>query len=801
MTNYLYRPFYVLLLTVGLWLYTACDNTRYLQGNETLHHATLIEIKDPQYSNKSEVTALKVALLNLSRPKPNRRIGPIQLRLSIYNYPKQLDAAYDDIQFKPIKYLFGWFSTQFKDTSNAFIANSTNFLKRKIGEPPVLIDTLTLQRSATTMRNYLFDKGYFYNTVGYRLKTQDLLTTVSYQITLQEKPFTLDTLFLPADSIEPIARNIRSIQNASLLKRGDVFDAVKLQQETDRITAYLRNIGYYDFAGKYLNFQLDSTHSSRTVNLHISLRKPPETTLHTAYKVRNIYLYADYKSPKDSTAYRDTILYNGYHYIYNGTISIKPQTIIDYLHLMPGMFYSAQGHEKAINSLQELGIFKFVNVRFEKADSAVLDCRIYLTSGKKMQVSAETELSNRTGGYIGTALKLGYKQRNSFKGAETVGASMFGGVDFTPNDSVLINTLNFSIESTFSTPKFLVPFKPPRISNEFRPQTNLSLKAGLQRRIGFYTINSYSLTYGFDWYEVRRKRHILNPISLNLVSISDISDGFQSLLNQNAFLKQSFESQFIIGINYSFIYSTQTGSPLQSFTYFRGNAETAGNLTSGIDGLSQLISGSSQSLEVFGTPYSQFARVEADFRRYHIINAKTSFVTRLYGGIGIPYGNSNILIYPKQFFTGGPNSVRAFQIRSIGPGSDSTFLSAAGTFDRTGDMKLELNAEYRFNILYLLKGAVFFDAGNVWTVVRPAEPNDALKRFSFDDFMSEIGMGTGLGLRLDFSYFVMRFDIAMPLRNPTRAKDKRWVISEFNLGSSKWRQQNLLLNLAIGYPF
>lgn len=789
------------LVFVWVVLCAACDNTRYLQGDQTLHNATTISIKDPEHSNRSQVTALKTALLALARPIPNSRIGPFQFRLSIYNYPKQFDAAYDDIRFKPMKRVVGWLGNQAKDTTNLFLNNVTGFIKNKLGEAPVVVDTIALHRSATAMHNYLFDKGYYDNAVGYNLKTSDWLTTVNYNVALNDKPFTLDTIFLPSDTLGPVAQRIKGIQAATLLQRGDPFDASKLQAEADRIAGFLRNAGYYDFAGKYLNFQLDSTRNTRSVKLYMSLRKSPETGVHTAYKIRNIYLYADYTSPKDKSAYSDTLLYEGYHYIYNKTVSIKPQTLIEYLQLSPDMFYSARRHEKAMNSLQELGIFKFVNVRFEKTDSALLDCHIYMTPGKKKQISAETELSNRTGGYIGTALKLGYKQRNTFRGAETLGSSLFGGIDFTPNDSVLINTLNFSAEATFTTPKFMVPFKPPRISHEFRPHTNIAIKAALQRRVGFYTINSYSVNYGFDWYESRRKRHILNPISVNLVSIADISTGFQELLDQNAFLRQSFASQFIIGINYSFIYSTQSPNPLQSFTYFRGNAETAGNLTSGIDRLSRLISGNSQALEVFGTPYAQFARIEADFRRYHILGPKTSFVGRFYGGIGVPYGNSDILPYPKQFFTGGPNSVRAFQIRSIGPGSDSTFLQAAGTFDRTGDMKLELNAEYRFNIFSVFKGAAFIDMGNVWTVVRPAEPSDDLKRFNFGDFWGELGLGAGLGLRLDFSYFVLRFDVATPLHNPSRPKGKRWLWNDFDVKDSKWRQQNFLLNLAIGYPF
>lgn len=790
-----------IILSIYLFLFAACDNTRYLQGDETLHNATLIEIKGHKGSNKQELSALKLALLNLSRPKPNTGIGPLKLRLSIYNYPKQLDAAYEDIQFKPAKRILGWVKHQMQDTSLSVIRNATNFLKQKIGQAPVLIDTILLQRSATNMHNYLFDKGYFNNTVSYHLATQDYLTTVKYQATLQEEAFRLDTIFLPHDSLGIIAQRIKTINEASLLKSGDAFNAENLQQEATRIATTLRNEGYYDFAGKYLNFQLDSVHSSRTANLYISLRPAPETKTHIAYHVRKIYLYADYKSPKDSTAYSDTLMYKGYHYIYNDKVLIKPQVITDYLRLEPGMLYSAQKHEKAINSLQELGIFKFINIRFEKKDSAILDCHIYLTSGKKKQISFETELSNRTGGYIGSALKLGYKQRNAFRGAETLGAGLFGGVDFTPNDSALINTLNASIEFTFSTPKFLVPFKLPRISKEYRPHTNLSVKAALQRRVGFYTINSYGINYGFDWYEVQRKRHILNPISLNLLSINNISPNFQALLEQNAFLRQSFESQFIIGINYSFIYSTQTANALQNFTYLRLNTETAGNLTSAIDLLLHSISGNTGALELFGTPYSQFARLEADFRRYFIINANSSFVARLYGGIGVPYNNSSILPYAKQFFTGGPNSVRAFQIRSIGPGSDDTALAGAGTFDRTGDMKLEMNAEYRFDLFYIFKGAAFVDVGNIWTLVRPSEANDLQKRFRPQEFISELGVGVGLGIRLDFSYFVMRFDVATPLRNPTRAKAERWVIDEFNLGDKAWRQQNLLLNLAIGYPF
>jgi outer membrane protein assembly factor BamA len=271
------------------------------------------------------------------------------------------------------------------------------------------------------------------------------------------------------------------------------------------------------------------------------------------------------------------------------------------------------------------------------------------------------------------------------------------------------------------------------------------------------------------------------------------------LLASNPFLKKSYEEQFIAGGNYSFTYNEQV-VPVKKMQYFLlATAETAGNVFS----LAKLIGGEKPSSEnpskVVGSIYSQYAKLSIDARGYFNFNDKNKMAMRLFAGVAKPFGNSSILPYTKQFFSGGPNSLRAFQINSVGPGTNYQNSDNRGFLQLGGDIKLEVNGEYRFNIYRFFKGALFVDAGNVW--LQKSNPANTGSPFLFSTFMNEIAVGTGVGLRIDVSFFILRFDLAMPLRKPWLEENHRWVTNQINFANSSWRSENLILNIAIGYPF
>ncbi len=297
----------------------------------------------------------------------------------------------------------------------------------------------------------------------------------------------------------------------------------------------------------------------------------------------------------------------------------------------------------------------------------------------------------------------------------------------------------------------------------------------------------------------RNKEHEFNPINLSYTALRNQTAEFRKLLASNPFLKKSYNEQFIGGANYSITYNEQV-LPLKKIQfYFFAAGETAGNLFS----LVKIIGGEKPSSiypsTLLGSIYSQYAKLSIDTRSYFNFSVKNKVALRLFAGGAATYGNSSILPYNKQFFSGGSNSLRAFPINSVGPGTYNQSADSISFMQLGGDIKLELNGEFRFTIYRFFKGALFVDAGNIW--LQKSNPANIGGPFKINEFLSELAVGAGVGIRFDVSFFLLRFDLATPLKKPWLEKDQRWVINEINFGSSAWRNNNLILNVAIGYPF
>jgi len=312
-------------------------------------------------------------------------------------------------------------------------------------------------------------------------------------------------------------------------------------------------------------------------------------------------------------------------------------------------------------------------------------------------------------------------------------------------------------------------------------------------------MNTFQFIYGFKWKQSSRVEQEFNPINISYTTIGNQSPTFIALLNANPFLKKSYEEQFIAGGNYSFTYNEQMLSLKKIQYYFHFTAETAGNAFSLINLIGGSKISSNDPSKVVGSVYSQYAKLSVEGRTYFNFSDKSKIALRLFTGFADPYGNSSTLPYSVQFFSGGPNSIRAFQINSLGPGTYHQNTNTNEFLQLGGDIKLEMNAEYRFGIYRFLKGALFVDAGNVW--LQRSNPENIGTPFLISTFMNEMAVGAGAGLRLDVSFFILRFDLAMPLRKPWLPDNQRWVINQINFGNPSWRTQNLMLNIAIGYPF
>ncbi|MGB0838723.1 MAG: BamA/TamA family outer membrane protein [Chitinophagales bacterium] len=802
--------------TIATWMWigfcacllSACSNTRFLPQGRSLHDKTTITL-ETNFLDKQQFDWLGTTLDSEKMMRKHLR----QIQTGLYKIPPKINSTSPLISLKYKLYIYN--KTQDKRGS------LNRWMHERLGEPPTLLDSARLDRSITAMQQYLFNEGFFYHDIDYSTKTKRKRSEVSYSVILKQ-PYLIDSIFLPQESGNPIHQIVQQIAPKSFLKVGKQFSVDNLQKEMNRITTELRNKGYYDFNQRqYLSYRLDSSKQNHKISVYLDLASPADSTVHQQYYINDVFIYAHYTAEKNREHYADTILIDGYHYITPKPLEVRPETITNFLLIKPNDRYSQRKYDYAINHLLELGAFKFANIRYQKiapsqSDKQLLDCHIYLTPAKKTQLSAEFELNNRNTiastntNFLGAALAFSYRNKNTLKGAETFSLNPFFGVEFANKLSDPINTLDGRLEANLNVPRIILlnrlrnkePFKTlfDNQSSYFRPKTNISFGTGLLRRVNFYTLNSYNATLGFNWRENSRKRHILNPISINLFTVPVKELPFQALLAQSDYLTRSFEDQVIIGSNYTYIYSNQSNTSLKNFIFFRGNFEGAGNLLFlGEQALKRAnFIADDRSLTVFGNPYSKFVRFDADIRYYNVIDETNKVVFRIASGVGLPYGategnNFAVLPYVKQFYVGGANSIRAFEIRTIGPG---TFGSSVDTtiseFDRTGDLKIEANVEYRFDMYSFFEGALFLDVGNVWTLNN--DPERPGTQFQASTFLNQMAIGSGVGLRVNLGYFIMRFDWGIPIRDPSQPVGERIVVSH-------WQLKDVTFNLGIGYPF
>ena len=768
------------LLLFGFFLASiGCTHTRHLPEGKTLHKSTTIVLQsDTTIKNKSD---LKEQLYNLSRPKPNAKfLGMGKVKLWIYNRTRKTEKGLGE------------------------------WLRRNLGEPPVLIDSTLLERSQKVMELKLQKKGYFHQKVNYKTHTKKKSTAVTYHIAV-EKPYKIDSIFLPTDTLQnPISRFIHRIQKGTYLHANDQFDADVLQQERSRITQSLRNNGYYEFNSDFIHYELDSSKANRSITVYLRLKQAVNGS-YTPHKIRNIFVYPQH-NPKDTLFnYPDTTLVNGYQFIAPAAKKFKPHAIADHILLKSGKLYSQNDYENSINRLFSLGVFKFVNIGFVKdsLEKDQLDAYIRLVPSIRQGVTFDVEANNQTGsaigvsgtGLLGAAVRGTYHNKNTFKGAESLNLNLYYGRAFNlgvSSDSTAqnSNTINeFSGEVVLSLPKFLAPKGlHPKVAEPNRPSTNIRLGFGRVVSADQFTITSYNAAFGYTWRKQaplsrNQHRHTFNPLSISSVNVTNTTEAFEEYLQQNPRQEVTFQPRIIIGPIYSYAFSNQSLGQRKDFEVFRGSVELAG---AGLSAAEQLLKSSNtdDTLKIFGVRFAQFVRLEADFRKYKIITPKTELVSRIATGLVIPYGKSDAVPFVKRFSIGGPNSLRAFQLGRLGPGTTSLNLDTAEVKAfRRGDIRLEANLEYRFPIFKYLKGAAFIDAGNIWTLREENETDGGV--LSFNDFWQGLGLGAGLGTRLDFGYFVIRLDFGYRIRDPRQPAGERWV-ADRNIVT--WQ-------FGIGYPF
>jgi len=685
------------------------------------------------------------------------------------------------------------------------------FIKNKLGQPPVLIRDVTPERTAKVLNAQLFNEGYFQSSVSSFVKTKRKEAKVIYTV-LISRPYRLDTIRYPQPRDSVYASILKTLKDESFLKPKQRYDLNRMKAEQERIEEVLENYGFYYFDDRFLIFEADTTVGKRKVHLNLKLEPGIPKRARKIYSIDEVNVLPNYSLTDTLTNRADTVKVNGYNYI-DEKANFRPEIITRVINIKKGNIYRREDQELTLSHLMGLGVFKFVNIKFSEVgkDSALLNTNIYLTPLQKKSLRAEVQAVSKSNNFVGPGISFTFTNRNFFRGAELFQLSLNAAyeVQVSRQNQGPLNSWETGLEASLTVPRFISPIRIDYNSRKYLPKTIFKAGFNFQNRVGYYRLNSFNMSSGYIWRETAAKSHELYPADISFVRTDRKSQAFIDMVESNPVLAKSFDNQFIIGARYSYTHNTQLNEdPLQKFEkrkfkthnfYFNGNVDIAGNL---INWIQETVHSSSEGpFYLFGAPYSQFVKGDVDVRYYHQFDEHNKLASRIIMGAGYAYQNSTTLPYIKQFSIGGSSSLRAFQARSLGPG---TYNVRAGVpqdsvlfIDQRGDIKLEGNVEYRFDIFKSLKGAVFVDGGNIW-LVRP-DPHRPGGEFKWNSFLDQLAVGTGIGLRLDFSFFVIRLDTAFPLRKPYL--EDAWVADDIDFGSKTWRRENLIFNIAIGYPF
>ncbi|WP_460501016.1 translocation and assembly module lipoprotein TamL [Hymenobacter agri] len=768
---------------VALTLLASCSGLQYIPKGEKLYTGSKVTINAPE--KLPNQAALQTELESVVRPKPNTAI--------LGQRPK----------------LYFWHLGVGKKKGLG------KTLADKFGEPPVLLSQVKAAATRDLISNRLHNNGYLRGTTTSEVKEQEKTAQVNYTANAGPLYRYTEVNFPKRDTLIDAA--IRRTQGESLLKVGDPYNLNTLTAERVRIDAALKNQGYYYFSPDLLIFQVDSTLDKKaTVDLRVKPTAPDKTL--RPYWLDQVSLNTDYILT-DSTRHQP-IRYKGYQYFPDEKI-FKASAITRATFLYPDSVFRRRRRDQTLSRLMNLGTFRFVEIRFKPAaagDTTVttpagtpyqrarLDAEVLMTQLKKKSLRAEVQLATKTNGFTGPALIVAFRNRSALRGGEQL---IINGTASTEtqtgggNASVGLTSYELGVNAQLLIPRLVVPDLPlldvHLPNSDFQPRTIIGAGYKTVTRAGYFREDLFNFNYGYTWKTKITNEQEIRPIDITYVRLANQTQPFTDLLNSRPYLRSAFQQQFILASSYRYTYNQQVLEQRRQQIYFSGQVEGSGNVAQGIAS-SFGFPKTDGKYTIGGQQFSQYLKFDLELREYYRLNANPTsgnrIVARLQAGIGMPYGNSDVLPYPKQYGIGGPNSVRAFPARGVGPG---TYRPATGDqinnqfYDQVGDIRLEGNVEYRQDLFPYVKGAVFVDAGNIWLanpdLARPGQnadgtPDGRYGQFQLNSFMKELAVGYGAGIRIDVNFFVIRFDYALPLRDPTGKTG----------GAGR-------LNLAIGYPF
>lgn len=684
-----------------------------------------------------------------------------------------------------------------------------NRFLRRIGDAPRIYDPSVAEETRLQILGAVQNKGYLSAQVSLEERKKKNKLDAYYKVS-SGKPYMISSVNYNVEDY--VIRGL--LMNDSLksgLKEGMRFNVNMLEEERNKIAQYLLNRGYYRFNKDYITFHADTVRGTYkidlTMNISLSSNRGESTgSLHRQYEIRSVNYILDgdnaYAANESSTV--DTIQYDGINILYDDKLFLRPGVIASHNRIVPGKLYSNRDVMSTYSSLSRLGILKYSNIRFVEHldnDSACLDAYVSLSKNKNKTLSFQVEGTNSAGD-LGAAASVTYTHRNLFKGSETFNIKVRGayeavtGLEGYSNN----NYTEYGVETSLEFPEFMFPFLKSDFKKSVNAKSQVSAKYNWQIRPEFERTLA-SAAWSYRWNSRRRASHRLDVLDINYIYMPYRSKTFIEYLNYmdeiNPLLRYSYEDLFIVRLGYTYTYnsagvSTQQTAKKSSYS-IRFNIEESGNL---IYGFSKLIHGKPSDGESFrmgNISFAQYVKTDFDYAKNIMIDDRNAVVFHIGTGIAIPYGNSKSLPFEKLYFSGGANSVRGWSVRSLGPGG---YRGASGSLDyvnHTGDIKLDMNVEYRTHLFWKLNAAAFIDAGNVWTLKN--RYSDSTGQFAFNRFYKEIAVSYGLGIRFDLDFLILRFDGGMKAVNPMGSGIERipLIVPDFS--------RDFAFHFAVGYPF
>ena len=798
--------------------FSACTPERKLKESEYLL------VKNKVIADKKEIPTSDV--VRAVRPQTNKRaLGMFLWKTGIYQAMIPEEKPHYEQFKRKMRNSLGQYPVLLDTLANDYyIGQMSKFrlwMQKAFGEPPVLLDSSLVEYSLAQVKLMMHNMGYFDATVDYSIRFGEKRAKISYYITAGE-PYRINQISYEIP--EPVDKHIYQDTNRSHIKRGDIFSTENLENQRDRMERRILNAGYFNFSKNYIRYDVDTNLGGQLLNIKVVVSNPlhraEDSTIaeikHRCFIINSVNVLYDF-SQRDNSSPVDTVHYteiikktsdtNSYMVFYPfGKRDYRPSALVYPIFFSQGDIYSLRASRNTYDRYSDMRNFNFIRVLYSETeeskenfrqDTGYLDCQIQLMRMKKKSIGVDL-LGKNSGGIFGTGAEIFYRNKNQFKAAEMLSLS-FKYTQELRIDSSDVTFQNFEIGGNIMLefPRFLAPVKQQNIPKSFRPKTIMGVGVNYVNRQDYARLLT-NLIFTYEWSDRKNQQritHSLSVLDFNLIKM-DRKPSFDELLEKfdiKQRIIEKYKDHFLLGSNYRI-----TLTDPRKYV-FKARFDLYGNLLYG--GMHAFLSKDSTFINesgrrqytVWGIPFASGAAVDLDFTYNILQNRKSALVYHAALGIGLPTMNSFELPFEKSFYLGGSNSMRGWRLRALGPGSYCDTLD----LEKVGDIKFETNFEYRYPIYKVLHGGLFIDAGNIWLMQKNEMfPNG---EFAFNRFFKEIAADIGIGLRLDFSFFVLRFDYAIKIHDPAR-QDNTWTFRNWKNNFKQFSSDGAFV-LGIGYAF